>query len=228
MTLDEERADGQTYAVRSRVVQDIHDVVGHGLTAIHVQANFALLSVGRDPERVPEILRSIKSSSSAALTELRAVLARPEFGDPASCPSGPGLAEVPAMASRLVDTGMNVRIVGDTAVDVPALTGLAAYRVVQEALANALRHGTGRDVVVAVTASTDRIDVTVTNPLAVDVKPRCEHGNGSGLRGMRDRVRAAGGTLAVTQGSDTFEIRASLPRHELEEVRHAARQDAIR
>ncbi|MDN5852730.1 MAG: histidine kinase [Actinomycetia bacterium] len=214
MSLDVDGADAlaQLQAERRRVVRDIHDVVGHGLTAICVQANFALLSVQRDPERVPEILQSIKSSASAALAELRVVLTRPEFGDPASGTAAPGLADVPVTAARLVDTGMTVRVVGDTDIDVPAATGLTVYRVVQESLANALRHGTGREADVAVSATTDRLDVTVTNPLPGDARPRCREGAGLGLPGMRDRVHAVGGTLTVVRGRDTFKVHASLPR----------------
>lgn len=202
-------------AERLRVSRDVHDVVGHGLAAINMQANLALRSISRNPARVPESLNAISSSSAAALAELRVVLARMESHDAAPRHPEPGLEEVPALVDRLAQTGMNIEMSGDTDVDVPTAGGLAAYRVVQEALTNGLRHGTGRDARVVVKALADQLLVTVTNPLPAPGQPAPgEPGSGLGIPGMRERVEAVGGTLSIAGGPDTFEVHATIPREE--------------
>ena len=201
-------------AERLRVSRDVHDVVGHGLAAINMQANLALRSVERNPDRVPEALHAISSSSSAALGELRAVLARMDSGHPVPRQPAPGLAELPTLVDRLAQTGMRVQLDCADDVDVSPAVGLAAYRVVQESLTNALRYGAGHQATVTVDAPAGRLDVTVTNPVAVVGQSHSEHGSGLGIPGMNDRVQAVGGTLTVTPGPHTFEVHATIPREE--------------
>ena len=202
-------------AERLRVSRDVHDVVGHGLAAINMQANLALRSVTRNPDRVPEALEAISSSSSAALAELRAVLARMDSNEPALRLPAPGLTALPTLVDRLGQTGMRVQLTGDTDVDVPPAVGLAMYRVAQESLTNALRHGTGNAAEVAVEARTSRISLTVTNPLpGTGGNVRIGPGSGLGIPGMRDRVEAVGGALTAIRDRNTFQVNATIPLQE--------------
>lgn len=206
---------------RLSLSRDVHDVVGHGLAAINMQARVALRSVDRDDEhgrrRIRESLEAISTSSAAALEELRVVLARiPADGAPQAPRSpNPGLADVPVLADRLERTGLRilVREVGDPT-GLPPVQDLAAYRVAQEALTNALRHGDGTTAVeVVITYGADAVDLEVRN----GVEHRASQttaGGGMGIPGMRDRVAAAGGTLQIDPGPPRFVVRATFPTEE--------------
>lgn len=198
-------------AERLRMSHDVHDGVGHGLAAINLQASLGLRSLHKNPERAEEALVAIRDSSATALTELRAVLARMDAGDAAAeRRPGNGLADVPGLAGRLEQAGMTVRVEGDTALDLPAAVDLAAYRVVQESLTNALRHGTGETADVSVARSGEDLLVRVRSPVAAS-SVTSEGVGGRGIPGMRGRVEAVGGTLSIEGGPGSFEVRAVLP-----------------
>lgn len=198
-------------AERLRMSHDVHDGVGHGLAAINMQASLGLRSLRKNPDRAEEALLAIRDSSATALTELRAVLARMDAGDVAATRRpGQGLGDIPDLAGRLEQAGMAVRVDGQTALEVPAAVDLAAYRVVQESLTNALRHGTGEAAHVTVRRTTEGLTVSVRNPVAEDGTPS-ESGGGRGIPGMRARVEAVGGTLSAERGRNEFEVRAVLP-----------------
>jgi signal transduction histidine kinase len=195
--------------------------VGHGLAAINMQAKVALRSVDRNDEhgrrRVRESLEAISASSAAALDELRAVLARiPTDGaDAAPRRPAPGLADLPALTARLERTGLRVlvREEGEPAPLAPA-ADLAVYRVAQEALTNALRHGDASSAVeVAISHGPHALVLEVSNGVEHRATPR-PVGGGMGIPGMRDRVAAAGGTLDVDPGPPRFVVRARFPTKE--------------
>lgn len=198
-------------AERLRMSHDVHDGVGHGLAAINMQASLGLRSLRKNPDRAEEALLAIRDSSATALTELRAVLARMDAGDAAATRRpGQGLGDIPDLAGRLEQAGMAVRVDGQTALEVPAAVDLAAYRVVQESLTNALRHGTGGAAYVTVRRTAERLTVTVRNPVAED-GAQSESDGGRGIPGMKARVEAVGGTLSAERGVKEFEVRAVLP-----------------
>jgi signal transduction histidine kinase len=206
---------------RLSLSRDVHDVVGHGLAAINMQAKVALRSVDRDDEhgrrRVRDSLEAISASSAAALDELRAVLAQipTDGGDDAPLRPALGLADLPALAARLERTGLRVllREEGEPG-PLPPAADLAAYRVAQEALTNALRHGDGSSAVdVVVDHGPDALTLEVSN--GVEQPGAVAHpGGGMGIPGMRDRVAAAGGTLEIDPGPPRFVVRAGFPTKE--------------
>lgn len=206
-------------AERLHLSRDVHDVVGHGLAAINMQARVALRSVDRDDararERIRESLEAISASSAAALDELRGVLARiPADGEAPRRPN-PGLADVHDLAARLERTGLRVLVSEEGHPrSLPAAQDLAGYRVAQEALTNALRHGDGSIAVdVVIRYGTDAVTLTVSNGVGRGIHEAAD-GGGMGIPGMRDRVAAAGGTLEIEPGPPRFIVRATFPTEE--------------
>ena len=205
---------------RLSLSRDVHDVVGHGLAAINMQARVALRSVDRDDEhgrrRVRESLEAISTSSAAALDELRGVLTRmpADGGDSAPRRPAPGLADLPALAARLERTGLRV-VIDERGNPVPldVTADLAAYRVAQEALTNALRHGEASAAVeVTIEHQPDAVVLEVSN--GVGPRPGQLREGGMGIPGMRDRVAAVGGALEIDPGPPRFVVRATIPTEE--------------
>jgi signal transduction histidine kinase len=193
------------YEERLRIAREVHDVVGHGLAAIHLQAQVALHVLERQPEQAGPALAAIGRSSRESLAELRATLA--VVGGAAG--AGPGLADLDGLVARLAAAGLTVRVRITGVPDrLPAAVDLAAYRIVQEALTNVLRHaGTGR-AQVSVCGSEREVAVEVTDAGAevsiVDA--------GRGIAGMRSRALALGGDLqAGPCPGGGFRVYARLP-----------------
>jgi signal transduction histidine kinase len=195
---------------RLRVAQEVHDVVGHGLAAISMQANVALHVLPKDPSQAETALEAISRTSAEALEELRATLATVRRTD-GELPrtATPGLAQIEELCGRMRVAGVTVdlHVDGDRRV-VPPAVGVAGYRVVQESLTNVLRHGEVAAATVRVGYDDDAVTLTVLNP-ARHVKPRAD---GLGLSGMRERVESLGGTFAAgATGDGQFEVRAHIP-----------------
>nr|WP_239126685.1 sensor histidine kinase [Asanoa siamensis] len=195
---------------RLRVAQEVHDVVGHGLAAINMQAEIALHLLPRKPSEAEAALTRISRSSKEALDELRVTLAvLRQRGDRAPAP---GLGQVPALRDRLAESGLPVTLsVTGSAVELPLAVDLAAYRVVQESLTNVLRHAGTAAATVAITHLPSSVVVEVTDTGRGGVVPVGSPGHG--LEGMRERVTALGGTLSagpLTAGRG-WRVRAELP-----------------
>ena len=200
----------QVHEERMRVAQEVHDVVGHGLAAIKMQADVALHVLPKKPDQAEAALRAISTSSEAALDELRATLAvvrSPEESRAAT----PGLARLGDLEARMAHAGLRLRIDtnGEPRV-LPAPVDLVAYRVVQESLTNVLRHADSEVATVRVGYEVDTVTVEVRDP---GVAGRAMTvGEGTGIVGMRERVASLGGTFAAGPGPDGgFQVRAVLP-----------------
>nr|WP_246643384.1 MULTISPECIES: sensor histidine kinase [Streptomyces violaceusniger group] len=218
---------------RARIAREVHDVVAHTLSVMVIQAGAADDVFTQRPEQARQALRAIETSARSALGELRLLLRvfRPDAGedgpgeDGAGEQRGPGpwLARLDELADTVRATGMTVRLhrTGVTGT-LPAAVDLAAYRIVQEALTNTLRHAPGADEVsVRITAEAQYVMITVTDNGPV---PQCgsPHGSpatagaGRGLVGMRERVRLVGGSLhAAPLPAGGFEVAARLPVEEV-------------
>jgi len=207
------RAERERTAVateRLRIARELHDVLAHSLSAINVQAGVGLHLLDRDVEQARSALASIKATSRDALDEVRAMLGvvRGEDADGAlpGADGAPGprtptwdLAALPRLAEPLRARGVEVRFDVDPALvpegAVPAHLAGVAYRVVQEALTNVGRHAPGaRAVVVHLGREGRRLRVAVADD-GGPAGPLDENRPGYGLRGMRERVEGAGGTL---------------------------------
>ncbi|GAB2835039.1 sensor histidine kinase [Lentzea nigeriaca] len=198
--------DAREHAVvseRLRLAQEVHDVVGHGLSVIAMQAGVALYVLDKDPAKARASLEAIRDTSKEALDGLRSELDTLR----GSAPLRPSisLADIPALATRMREAGLEVSVELDE-VELPDNHQLAVYRIVQESLTNVLRHSSP-----GVTASV-RV-YTVRGSLVVEVADTGTPGaflEGHGITGMRSRAEALGGTLEV-DGSHGFKVTARIP-----------------
>ncbi|MEU7777341.1 sensor histidine kinase [Micromonospora parva] len=186
-------------------------MVGHGLAAISMQAEIALHLLPKRPEQAEVALTAISRTSREALDELRVTLGAVRRG--AEREPVPGLARLPAR-DRLAGAGLavEVRVVGDPR-ELLAAVDLAAYRVVQEALTNVLRHAGVSSAQVTVDYRADEVTVEVTDrgvgPGRAGTVPADD---GHGLAGMRERVAALGGRLSTgPRPGGGFRVYAGLP-----------------
>jgi signal transduction histidine kinase len=209
---DEIRQAG--YEERLRVAREVHDIVGHGLAVINMQASVALHVLDRRPEQAAAALEAVKQTSKSALDELRSTLAvfrQRDDGEPARGPV-PGLSQVDALAASTRDAGLPVEVtrVGDP-VALPAVTDHAAFRIVQESLTNVLRHAMATRAEVSLDYRTGGVTITVRDDGA-PAKPPPGRSPGHGIAGMRERAVAVGGTFSAgPRPGGGFEVSAHLP-----------------
>ncbi|MCY4725256.1 sensor histidine kinase [Nocardioides sp. STR2] len=196
---------------RARVGRDVHDVVAHSVTLMVVQAEAGEALLAPDHPSA-ENLRAIQRVGRRTLTELRDVLGRLGEADeprPAATTT-PGLGDARRLAAELTEAGLDLELSIDRdLVPLPADLELVAYRILQEALTNALRHSPGAHVDASVRVTGDGIVVEVT-----DVGGRTAAGyaeGGHGLTGMRERARAQGGVVTAGPDDGGFTVRARLP-----------------
>jgi signal transduction histidine kinase len=207
---------------RMRVAQEVHDVAGHGFAAVAMQAGVALLVLEERPDQARHSLEAIRETSTTALTELRATLdafhppgeARPVASSAAgAAPVGDevGLGGLPALVDHVQAGGLPVDLqVERTDVTLPPEIDAAAYRVVQEALTNVLRHAGPTRALVRVSWEDDEVIVQVADRGRGTVQAAPV--GGRGLPGMRARVEAAGGSLATgSHDGGGFQVVARLP-----------------
>jgi signal transduction histidine kinase len=195
---------------RLRVAQDVHDIVGHGLAAIKMQADIALHVMAKKPAQAQTALDAISRTSSEALDELRATLnVMRRTGDDTLRAPAPSMARIDHLRRRMADAGLDVRVrTAGTPRALPAVVDLTGYRVVQESLTNVLRHSGAETAAVTVRYDDDAIAITITNPVHDVTAP----GDGLGIAGMRQRVVALGGQFRAGATIDgQFEVHASLP-----------------
>jgi signal transduction histidine kinase len=202
------------YEERLRIAREVHDVVGHGLAVINMQAGIALHVVDRRPEQARVALAAIKETSKDALDELRATLAvfrRPEEPDGEPRPA-PGLRQVGSVVTAMAESGLPVRMeVTGRAVDLPAAVDLAAYRIVQESLTNVVRHAGPASATVRVRYEPDDVVVEITDDGRARVNGGVRAG-GHGIAGMRERAAGVRGTLeAGPRPEGGFRVLARLP-----------------
>ncbi|WP_018348280.1 sensor histidine kinase [Longispora albida] len=202
---------------RSRIARELHDVVTHNVSVMVIQAGAARRVMDTAPGQAREALLAVEASGRTAMAELRHVmglLAAPPDGGCELEPQ-PGLGQIAALVGRVRDTGMTVDLaVTGTPRPVPDGQGLAAYRVVQEALTNAVKHAPGTSVTVNVHygGSAVRIEVTDTGS-STPGGPGNGGGSGSGLLGLRERLAVYGGTLRAGRqlvGSG-YRVSATIP-----------------
>lgn len=191
---------------RLRIAREVHDVVAHSLAMINVRAGVAAHVADRRPEQAKQALHDIKDVSASALTDLRATLAA--LGGTEDRTPAPGLTQVSELVEHVEAAGLTVRLHGKPG-ELPAAVDSAAYRILQESLTNVVRHANRAGTVDVHLRSRDgRFTLRVR-----------DHGTGvegstigNGLRGMRERVEALGGTLhAGAADGGGFEVRAELP-----------------
>ncbi len=198
---------------RTRIARELHDVVAHHMSMIAVQAETAPYRLSAVPEPVRAEFAAIADSARAALTDMRRLLGvlRSESEDPRTAPQ-PTLAELPALVAAAQRAGMAVTLDTDIPTEPSAPIGLAAYRIVQEGLANAARHAAGAAVRVNVRKLAGGLAVRVVNSGGGSPAGPDARGGGQGLTGMRERAIALGGTCVAGPTSDGgYAVEALLP-----------------
>lgn len=200
---------------RARIARELHDVVAHRVSMMTVQAGAAKTVARVDVDAAVEAMTDVEHAGREALSELRHLLGvlRPD-GDAGELLPQRGLADVPALVEELEHTGTTVALViDDDLPDVPAAVGLSAYRIVQEALTNVVKHTQpGAAVSLAVRAVGDDVVIDVVNDLDAPAAAADLPASGFGLTGMRERVLSLGGDVEAGPSDDgTFEVHVRLP-----------------
>jgi signal transduction histidine kinase len=187
---------------RLRIARDVHDLVGHGLSGIAVQSSTARLALDAGQLRAARTaLSAVESASRAALAEMRQLLGVLRAGDGGEYGPSPGLGDLPGLVEGLRTQGVEVALSVGELGEVPGAVSLAAYRVVQEALTNAVKHAAGSRVTVQVAASGGALLATVED-YAQQAAPPVERVGGHGLAGMRERVAGLGGEVSAGPAGD--------------------------
>jgi signal transduction histidine kinase len=202
-------------AERARIARELHDVVAHSLAVIVAQAQAAVAAQRRHPERTTQALHEVITVGRGSLAEMRRLLGavRPgPDGDPALAPES-GIGALPALVDRVRAAGTPVRLqVDGEPTPLPTGVDLSAYRIIQEALTNTLKHaGAGATASVRLAFRPGHVEIEVTDDgLGRPVEPAT--GQGNGLRGIAERVGLLGGELTVGPvPAGGFRVRARLP-----------------
>ncbi|WP_330238648.1 sensor histidine kinase [Streptomyces sp. NBC_00525] len=210
-----ERARRTLLEERARIARELHDVVAHHMSVITVQADSAPYRLPDLPESAREEFGTIAASARESLAEMRRLLVvlRGDGAEGERAPQ-PGIGRLQQLVESTVRAGLpaELSLAADLG-DVPPAVDLSAYRIVQEALANVVRHAPGARTRVTVSSDGEQVTVLVVNePPGQPVSPLETAGTGHGLIGMRERVRLTGGTLDTGPLPDGgFRVAARLP-----------------
>ncbi len=203
-----------TAAERARITRELHDVVAHGLSVIVVQAQGGAAALEHHPDRTAEALRNVIITGRDSLFEMRRLLdlVRRDPGDDANLSPPLGVGSLPDLVDRVRAAGTPVTFAIDgEPVPVPTSVDLSAYRIAQEALTNTIKHaGAGARAAVRLDFQPDRLEIEVSDDgVGGPVPP---DGDGTGLRGIAERVGLLGGELtAGPVASGGFRVHARLP-----------------
>lgn len=201
---------GAAAAERARIARELHDVVAHAISVVLLQARGARRSLDHDPAQARQALDAIETTASRALAEMRRLVdvLRPD-DEPGALSPQPGLGDLESLVARVRETGLPVelRVEGDV-IELPPGVDLAAYRVIQEALTNTLRHAGAAIARVVVRYRPAEIELEVVD----DGTASADVAAGHGTIGMRERTALYGGTLEVgPRPEGGFGVLARLP-----------------
>lgn len=208
LLLADARAADAVAAERRRIARELHDVVSHAVTVVVLQARGGRSMLDRDPEQTRAALNAIELSGQEALAEMRRLVTLLREPGPDTAPQ-PGMADLGALVDAATASGAQVTlaITGDVVALSPG-TELTGYRLVQEAVTNALGHAPGEPVQVEVRYGPSSLNLVVSNP--VPDAPQSP-GGGYGLFGMGERVSLYGGTLEYGSQDGVWTVRGTLP-----------------
>jgi signal transduction histidine kinase len=220
--LREQAAEARRIVIeeRARIARELHDVVAHRVSLMTVQAGAAKAVAAQDPEGALRAMGAVEEAGRQALEELRHLLGvlRPET-DPDGLGPQPGLADLPRLVEQIRRAGLDVSLATDrVAAELPARVDLFAYRIVQEALTNVLKHaGPGTHSKVRLGSDSSGIVIEVLDDgrgatVLPGLDPDDAGARGHGIVGMRERARLLGGTLdARPRPGGGFSVVAHLP-----------------
>ncbi|GGW28537.1 two-component sensor histidine kinase [Streptomyces griseoloalbus] len=194
---------------RLRIARELHDVLAHSISVINVQAGVGLALLDTDPEQARTALTTIKIQSREALGEVRQVLDTLRAPGAAPRAPAPGLDRLPELVEQAASAGLTVTVQGQPPT-LPPGADLAAFRIVQEALTNVVRHSGSREARVRIEQGEGRLRLRVDDDgpaTGADAG-----GSGNGLAGMRERAAALDGTIEAGPRPDGgFRVLAVLP-----------------
>jgi len=214
----ESEASRRVTEERLRIARDLHDAVAHRISVISLNAGVATSMLETRPDRARDALATIRTASRDVLGEIGTMMSVLRAPDDAQVRVQPGLARVPEIVESVRVAGWDVVVRDEIGTDaeaagIPLGVDIVAYRVVQEGLTNALKHGTTRRAHVLLRRDRDDLEVVVTNP--IDRVPGAADGDlppsGFGLVGLRERVDAVRGTLEAGLAPGGYRLAARLP-----------------
>lgn len=208
----DQQAQLAALAERSRIARDIHDIVSHSLSVIVRLSDGAQAVFEREPQRARDAIAEVASVGRSSLTEMRRVMGVLESApEPAAVQSGTGYDDLAGLVAVYRGIGLPVELTVTGSVPAESGVQMTVFRVVQEALTNALRHSTTPSVVSVRVDSAADVTVSVHNDGVRDALPEADR-VGRGLLGMRERAALYGGTLTagVDEGRD-WTVRLVLP-----------------
>ncbi len=208
----EARTHQQVTEERLAIARELHDLLAHNLSVMNVQTGAALHLLHSDPDQAEHSLITARDAGRSVLDELRELLAvlRNDGDEDAPRAALPTIGDVPALVDTMRSAGVSITwtVSGEPYELTPAVS-LAAYRIVQEALTNAAKHGDGTAAISAEWTS-DGLEIEVTNAIAAPDRNGVGDG-GHGVIGMRERAEANGGTFEAGPAMGGYSVRAVLP-----------------
>jgi signal transduction histidine kinase len=197
----------QVGAERLRIARDLHDSVAHTVSIISVHAGAAERFVERDPQRARDSLHQVRASARTVVDELQdilTVLRDPDGSDVTD--AVPGIESLDGLLTAARATGTDIVLSSSVPPELDRAVSVAAYRIVQESLTNARKHGNGT-IEITIAVEGDSLRIRVVNPFA----PRAGGSGGFGLLGMRERAASAHGDIRTEAEGDRFVVDAVLP-----------------
>lgn len=215
--LERDRAEDVRRATeheRARIARELHDVVTHNVSMMVIQAGAARKVMDASPDQAREALLAVEAGGRSAMTELRHVmgLLTTDPDPDGELSPQPGLARLDDLLTRVRGTGVTVESTVDGEPrELPSGVDLTAYRVVQEALTNAVKHAVGASIAVTIAYLPEELTVEITDT-GGEPAPAAASGNGRGLIGLRERLALYGGTLDTgPRPSGGYRVGARLP-----------------
>jgi signal transduction histidine kinase len=195
---------------RARIARDLHDSAGHAINVIAVRAGAARLRHSQEPDRSLTALEAIEEVARQTVEEIDQIVGTLRDGSADRVVDAPpGLASLDTLIAHYQAAGLEVTVHTDGAPrPLGGAADRAAYRILQEALTNAARHG-GGSARIELAFDAGAVELTVTNPVLTEGAPRS--GGGHGLIGMRERATLLGGDLDVQRSNGAFRVRARIP-----------------
>ncbi|TCO47005.1 signal transduction histidine kinase [Kribbella antiqua] len=211
----EQEARARVAEERVRIARELHDVVAHHIAVINVHAGLARKAQGRSPEMLDSSLTHVQDAAHTVLEELGTVLhvLRSGGGDDVELAPTSGLDRLDDLLATMASTGFEVRLRREGRPrPMDAACDLAAFRIIQESLTNASKHGWGDQADLTLAYDESELRIEVRNATNQDSGP--SRGTGQGLIGMHERAKACGGTLSTRLDADgIFRVDAMIPNH---------------
>jgi signal transduction histidine kinase len=208
----ESEASRRVAEERLRIARDLHDVVAHQISVISLNAGVATTTLDARPDAAREALATIREAARRVLGEIGGLLAVLRSEDEQSRSPQPGLAQLDPLVEDFAASGIEVSIRSENDISaLPPAVDVIAYRILQEALTNALKHGSGGRAHLLIDQDRDNLRLVVTNPVADPTTDPPSETRGHGLQGIRERVVSLHGQTDVSIRGGTFRLEVALP-----------------